>query len=104
MEWGSAIGALLAAGMIVGVFLTMPAGQALARRLGLDRLGLHRIVRGAPPPGDREFLLRVCRGDRAEVEQRLAAERARFPDMSDEQIHRRAIRTYMNSRPDGAAE
>jgi hypothetical protein len=97
MEWGSAIGAFLATGIILGVFLTMPAGQALARRLGLDGL-----VRGAPSTGDREFLLRVCSGDRAEVERRLAVERARFPDITDEQIHRRAIRTYMNNRPESA--
>lgn len=77
---------------MTAIFLTTDAGRRIGQRLGL---------RGAfggdgPSREDRDFLLRACGGDRREVARRLAAERARFPDMSEAQIHRRAIRTLMN--------
>jgi len=94
------LGVLVAAAAIVFILLTMPAGRKVAERLGLPQLGAARA--GRVPKEDRDYLLRVCGGDAAEVERRLTAERERFSDLSEPEIYRRAIRTHMQSRRDDA--
>ena len=90
--------AIFVAIAVVAIFATTAKGQAW-----ITRLGLRRFQKGAAPDEDRAYLLRVCGGDTAAVEARLDAERARYPDWSEAQIYRRAIRTYMNAREDGDA-
>ena len=83
----------LAIAAVLAIFLTTPTGQRLASTLGLPLPS-----RKGPSKEDRDFLLRACGGERAEVARRLDAEREKFPDLGTTEIHRRAIRTYMNSR------
>jgi len=85
--------AIFVAGVVVAIFATTRSGQAW-----VTRLGLRRFQRGAAPDEDRDFLLRSCNGNRAEVEARLSAERERYPDSNEAQLYRRAIRTFMNTR------
>jgi hypothetical protein len=84
---------VIAVAAVTAIFLTTPAGQRMASGLGIDAL-----VKDGPPKDDREFMLRVCDGDRAELKRRLDAERSRNLDMSEAQVYRRAIRTYMNAK------
>jgi hypothetical protein len=78
---------------VIAIFATTTAGQRMVAGLGLDAL-----VKNGAPKQDREFLLRACDGDAVELERLLGAERSRNPAMTEAQVYRRAIRTYMNSR------
>jgi len=96
MEVGRLIGVLTAiavAAGVVAIFSTTPRGQAL-----IARLGLRRLQKGAASEEDRAFLLRACGGDADQVEARLATVRERYPEWTEAQLYRRAIRTYMNAR------
>jgi phosphatidylethanolamine-binding protein (PEBP) family uncharacterized protein len=75
------------------IFVTTPAGRRL-----INALGIRLRFGGGPPPEDHQYLLRVCGGDKSELARRLDDERARQPDLSEAQLYRQAIRTYMNSR------
>ena len=66
MSAGTWLTLLLAFGAAVAIFLTTPSGRRLASRLGLRGVG-----RGRAPRKDREYLLRVCHGSKAEVDRRL---------------------------------
>ena len=71
----------------LAVFATTRSGREVLKRIGLrDR------VSGAASSEDVEYLLAACGGDRAEVEQRLATERDRFPELTEAEHYRRAIR------------
>lgn len=85
--------AVLVALGVLAVFATTRRGQRLVTALGLTRL-----QKGAAPAEDRAFLLRACGGDDAAVEARLEAVRVRYPDWTEAQIYRRAIRAVMNER------
>lgn len=75
------------------IFATTRPGREIAKRIGLrDR------VRGAAPSADLEYLLDACEGDRALRERRIAAERERFPDLSEAEHVRRAIRKVFAER------
>jgi hypothetical protein len=76
---------------IVWVASTTPAGRRWRRRLGLDRSG-------RAPKDDREYLLRVCNGDAAQVQRLLDHERQGQPEMTEAQAYRRAIRRYLRDR------
>lgn len=78
---------------VLAIFATTPAGQRISAGLGLDALS-----KDWPPKEDRDFLLRACSDDRAEMERRLGDERSRNSALTEAQVYRRAIRTYMNSR------
>ena len=80
---------------IVAIFLTMPAGRALAGRLGLPGL-----AKGGPPREDRQFLLELCGNDRQKVAELLEAERRKFSELTEAQIYRRVIRSQMRARGD----
>ena len=80
----------------VGVFATTEAGRAV-----LKRFGLRRSVPGAAPEHDVDYLLKACGGDRAEVERRLEAERARYPALGEAEHYRRAIRRVWLERDAG---
>jgi hypothetical protein len=91
--------AILVAGAVIAIFLTMAPGQRIVRRLGLRGL-----QKGAAPDEDRAFLLKACDGDAAAVKARLEAVRVRYPDWSEAQIYRRAIRGVLNERRRSADE
>jgi hypothetical protein len=99
MDVASVFGVVAAAAAIAFIVWTMPVGKRLAARLGVPQFGQVRASR--PQAGDHQYLLRACGGDTAELERRLGAERARFSELGEADIYRRAIRTYMNSRPQG---
>ena len=88
-----ALMAVLVAGAVAAIFVTMGPGQRLVKRVGLRRL-----QKGAAPDEDRDYLLQACAGDATEVEARLEAVRVRYPDWSEAQLYRRAIRAVMNER------
>jgi hypothetical protein len=89
-----ALTALLVAAAVVAIFATTRAGQAF-----ITRVGLHRFQQGAASDEDRAFLLRACGGDASLVEARLDAIRTQYPEWTEEQLYRRAIRAYMNANP-----
>jgi hypothetical protein len=84
----------IAIAAVLAIFLTTPAGRRMWTALGLSR----PFGRG-PSKQDLDFLMHACGGDRRELARRLEHERARFPDLDEVDIHRRAIRTYLNARP-----
>ncbi len=94
----SLLGLVVVALAVLFVVWTMPVGKRIAARLGVPRFGAKRA--GRPRSEDRDYLLRACGGDLAEVERRLAAERERFSDLGEADIYRRAIRKVMQSRGD----
>lgn len=82
----------------LAIFATTQRGRSLLKRTALrDR------IPGAAPREDVAFLLRACGGDRAEVERRLEAERARLPDLTEAEHYRRAIRKAMAEGGDSSA-
>jgi hypothetical protein len=82
---------LICLAFIVWVASTTPVGRRWRRRLGLDRSG-------RAPKDDREYLLRVCNGDAAQVQRLLEHERRGQPEMTEAQAYRRAIRRYLRDR------
>ncbi len=79
----------------LAVFLTTSPGRELLKRIGLrDR------VPGAASSDNVEFLRSACGGDRQEVERRLSVERERYPDLTEAEHYRRAIRKVLAERAD----
>lgn len=74
----------------IAVFLTTKRGSEVAKRIGLrDR------VKGAAKSDDVSYLLAACEGDRGEMKRRIEIERERFPDLTEAEHYRRAIRRVM---------
>ncbi len=86
---------LLTTAAVLAIYSTTASGQRLISRLGFDSLD-----RSGPPREDREYLLGVCGGDMTEVQRRLDAEHRRNANLSEAEIYRKAIRRYMNNRPE----
>lgn len=82
---------LICVAVIVWIASTTPAGRRWRKRLGIDRSG-------RAPKDDREYLLRVCQGDAAQVQRLLDHERMGDPEMTEAQAYRRAIRRYLRHR------
>ena len=78
---------LLAIVAVVAIFATTRSGRDV-----MTRVGLRDRVPGAAPSDDVAYLLDLCAGDRAEVTRRLDEVRARFPDLTEAEHYRRAIR------------
>lgn len=76
------------------LFLSTAPGRRLGERLGIPPL------RGRAPKDDRSFLLKACQGDRSQLVARLAAERDRWPDASEAELYRKAIRSWFQQRED----
>jgi len=86
----TALTLLLALMGTIAVFLTTRRGRELAKRIGLrDR------VAGAAKSEDVSYLLKACEGDRREMKRRIELERERFPDLTEAEHYRRAIRRVM---------
>jgi hypothetical protein len=77
----------------LAVFATTRLGKTVA-----TRLGFRDHVAGAASSEDVAYLLSACDGDRAELERRIAFERARYPDLSEAEHYRFAIRKVFSSR------
>jgi hypothetical protein len=82
----------------VAVFLTTKHGREVAKRIGL-----RNQVAGAATSEDLDFLLMNCNGDRGEVDRRIEAERRRFPELSEADHTRRAIRKIFAERDAGSS-
>jgi hypothetical protein len=77
----------------VAIFATTKSGREIAKRIGFrDR------VPGAATSEDVAFLLSACNDDRAAVEERIEAERRRYPDSTEAEHYRRAIRKVFAER------
>jgi len=81
---------ILVVGFTLWIFSTTPAGKRLMDRMGLD---LSRKARA--PAEDRDYLLRVCGGDRQELERRLDLARRNNVEMSEAEAYRKAIRAHL---------
>ncbi|MCZ6464152.1 MAG: hypothetical protein O7A09_07405 [Proteobacteria bacterium] len=102
MSWLPALLAILAIGAIL---FTTPAGRRLRARLrnlggaaARGTAGGGGGGRGRATREDHDFLLRVCGGDEDRLSRRLEVEIRRNPHLSEAQLYRRAIRTYMRGR------
>jgi hypothetical protein len=77
----------------VAVFATTTPGRRI-----LKRIGLRDLVPGVASSDDVNYLRSACNDDREEVEGRLDAERARYPDLTEAEHYRRAIRKVFQER------
>lgn len=77
----------------LAIFATTTLGRSFA-----TRLGFRDHVPGAASSEDVAYLLSACDGDRAELERRIAVERARYPEMTEAEHYRFAIRKVFSSR------
>lgn len=75
---------------VLAIFATTPLGRRVA-----VRIGLRDHVAGAARSEDVDFLLQRCGNDRVEALRRVAAERDRFPDLTEADHYRRAIRRLL---------
>ena len=84
---------LLAIAATLAIFATTTTGRALTKRLGFrDR------VPGAASSDDMAYLLKACDGDTAELKRRISVESERYPEMTEAEHVRRAIRKVFNAR------
>ena len=77
----------------LAVFATTARGREIGKRIGL-----RDHVKGAAPSEDVRFLVDACGGDRREAANRVEAERSRFPELSEADHYRRAIRKVLAER------
>ena len=84
---------LVAIAALVFVFSTTQAGRDV-----MKRVGFRDKVPGAAPSDDVDYLLSLCGGDRNDAARRVEAERERFPDLTEAEHYRRAIRKGMAER------
>jgi hypothetical protein len=84
---------VLGLAFVAAVLLTTPAGRRLRQRIPI--LALHS---GRAPKQDRAYLLRVCEGDRARVAELLEREREGYPELSEADAYRRAIRRHLRAQ------
>ena len=84
---------LAAIAALVLIFATTRFG-----RDAMKRFGLRDKVSNAAPSDDVAYLVSLCDGDRREAERRVEAERERFPDLTEAEHYRRAIRKGMTER------
>jgi hypothetical protein len=81
----------------IAIFATTTSGREIAKRIGF-----RDHVSGAATSEDVAYLLSACRGDRAALEARIAAERLRYPDLTEAEHYRRAIRKVFAERESSA--
>lgn len=84
---------ILAVVATLAIFATTRRGREILKQIGLrDR------VPGAASSEDLDYLLNACGGDREEMIRRVAVEQARFPDLTEAEHFRRAIRKIFAER------
>jgi hypothetical protein len=96
MGLGEFLMVVLVAGGIGFILWTMPIGQRVA-----SRLGLQGFRKEGASQDDRDYLLRACGGDTNRVQQRLDEARAGEAGMSDARAYRVAIRKLMREKHGG---
>lgn len=84
---------VLGLAFVLAVLLTTAVGRRLR-----ERLPIAALRSGRAPREDREYLLRVCEGDRARVAALLARERESDPGLSEAAAYRRAIRRHLRPK------
>jgi len=77
----------------IAVFATTKPGHEIAKRIGF-----RDHVPGAASSEDVAFLLSACHDDWAAVERRIDVERRRYPDLTEAEHYRRAIRKVFAER------
>ncbi len=88
---------VLAIVLTLAVFATTTTGREIAKRIGFrDR------VSGAASSVDVAYLLSACHDDRAALERRIEAERLHYPDLTEAEHYRRAIRKVLAERASSA--
>jgi hypothetical protein len=86
----SAVMGLVVLAAVLAIFATTRVGRRVA-----VRIGLRDHVAGAASSEDIDFLVHRCGNDRVEALRRVAAERERFPALSEADHYRRAIRRIL---------
>lgn len=84
---------LVAFGLAVAIFLTMPAGKAFA-----SKIGLKLPSKSDAPDKDHDYLLRVCDDNIDELQRRLKVARGGNLEMTEAQAYRRAIRAHLSDK------
>lgn len=77
---------------VAALFVTTGAGKRLWKRAGM------REIEGRASNEDQDFLLDALKGDVAAVQERIERERQRFPDLTEHELYRRAIRTWFQEK------
>lgn len=90
---------VLAISVTIAVFATTTQGREIAKRIGF-----RDYVPGAATSQDVAFLLSACHDDRAVLEKRIETERLRYPDLTEAEHYRRAIRKVFAERESSAPE
>jgi hypothetical protein len=80
----------------IAIFATTTTGREIAKRIGF-----RDHVSGAATSEDVAYLLSACQGDRVKLETRIEAERVRYPDLTEAEHYRRAIRKVFAERESG---
>jgi len=86
----TAVMGLVVLAAVLAIFATTRVGRRVA-----VRIGLRNHVAGAASSEDVDFLVHRCGNDRVEALRRVAAERERFPALSEADHYRRAIRRLL---------
>jgi hypothetical protein len=77
----------------IAIFATTKPGREIAKRIGF-----RGHVSGAASSEDVAYILSACHDDHAAVERRIDAERRRYPDLTEAEHYRRAIRKVFAER------
>jgi hypothetical protein len=84
---------VLAIAVTIAIFATTTSGREIAKRIGF-----RDHVSGAATSEDVAYLLSACHGDRAALKERIETERLRYPDLTEAEHYRRAIRKVFAER------
>jgi hypothetical protein len=77
----------------IAIFATTKPGREIAKRIGF-----RDHVSGAASSEDVAYLLSACHDDHAAVERRIDAEGRHYPDLTEAEHYRRAIRKVFAER------
>ena len=79
----------------LAIFATTTSGREVLKRTAFrDR------VPGAAPSKDYDYLFAACGEDRAEADRRIAFEAERYPQLTEAEHYRRAVRKVFAERVD----
>ena len=84
---------MLAVVATIAVFATTKPGREIAKKIGF-----RDHVPGAATSEDVAYLLSACHNDHAALERRVETERQRYPDLTEAEHFRRAIRKVIAER------
>lgn len=84
---------VIAIAATLAIFATTTRGRQI-----IKRMGFRDHVPGAASTEDDNYLLAAGAGDRQELERRIAIERECYPELTEAEHYRRAIRKVFASR------